>query len=54
MLWHAVVLGESNDQVTQRMGTNANAIGVLSFRAREGLRQAYLTEHLRDANDPEC
>ena len=42
-------------------GTNAiaalvlgSAVAVLLFRAREGLRQAYLAEHVRDTGDKAC
>jgi RNA polymerase sigma factor (sigma-70 family) len=45
VLWHTVVLGETHEQVARRLGSNPNAIAVLSFRAREGLRQAHLAEH---------
>jgi len=54
VLWHTAVLGESHEQVAQRMDTTPNAVAVLLFRAREGLRQAYLAEHVRDTGDKAC
>ena len=54
VLWRTVVLGESHAAVAARMGSNINAIGVLTYRAREGLRQAYLAEHVRASPDPRC
>jgi len=53
VLWRAEVDGEPLDSIAQSLGSNRNAIGVLSFRAREGLRVAYLAEHLASA-DREC
>ncbi|RNL65068.1 sigma-70 family RNA polymerase sigma factor [Nocardioides marmoriginsengisoli] len=46
VLWCAEVLGEPLAQIAARLDSNANAVGVALFRAREGLRQAYLSEHL--------
>lgn len=54
VLWHTVVLGESNEAVARQLGLSANAVGVLAYRAREGLRQAYLADHLEHAADREC
>ncbi|WP_183095798.1 sigma-70 family RNA polymerase sigma factor [Nocardioides stalactiti] len=54
VLWYTIVLGETHAQVAERLGTSVNAVGVLSFRAREGLRQAYLAEHVDASLDPEC
>lgn len=53
-LWHTEVLGESLDDAARQLGSNANAVGVLRFRAREGLRQAYLAAHLDVAVDSIC
>jgi len=53
-LWLAVVEKEPLERVAQHLGMNANSVAALSFRAREGLRRAYLAEHLGRAEDPEC
>lgn len=48
VLWHRVVQGESTEQVARRMGTTPNAVAALLYRAREGLRAAYLQAHITD------
>lgn len=53
-LWLAVVEKEPLERVAQQLGMNANSVAALSFRAREGLRRAYLDEHLGRAEDPDC
>lgn len=53
-LWLAVVEKEPLERVAQHLGMNANSVAALSFRAREGLRRAYLAEHLRGVEDPDC
>jgi RNA polymerase sigma factor (sigma-70 family) len=53
-LWLAVVEKEPLERVAQHLGMNANSVAALSFRAREGLRRAYLAEHLGRAEDPDC
>ena len=54
VLWHTAVENEPLEKVAQHLGMNANSVAALSFRAREGLRRAYLAEHLGNAADPEC
>lgn len=54
VLWYTEVLDEPLETVATRFGIKRNAVGVLSWRAREGFRQAYLAEHLAAATDPEC
>ncbi|MFJ3929049.1 sigma-70 family RNA polymerase sigma factor [Streptomyces sp. NPDC090029] len=45
VLWHTLVEGESTHRVGTMMGLSASGVGSLAERAREGLREAYLTEH---------
>jgi RNA polymerase sigma factor (sigma-70 family) len=54
VLWHTAVENEPLDQVAEVLGMNANSVAALSFRAREGLRGAYLAEHLACTEEPEC
>ncbi|MFL6108637.1 MAG: sigma-70 family RNA polymerase sigma factor [Marmoricola sp.] len=54
VLWQSVVEGDSLDALAERHGLTKNAVAALTFRAREGLRQAYLAEHVERAADPEC
>ncbi len=54
VLWYTEVLDEPLETVAARFGIKRNAVGVLSWRAREGFRQAYLAEHLAASTDPDC
>ncbi|GAB3478183.1 sigma-70 family RNA polymerase sigma factor [Nocardiopsis coralliicola] len=53
VLWHAEVEGESAARIAPMLGIGASGVGSLAARAREGLRAAYLTEHLSAAR-PQC
>lgn len=53
-LWHSAVDEESLAQVAERLGGNANSMAALNFRAREGLRRAYLAEHVAAPRSPNC
>ncbi|MGO4257220.1 sigma-70 family RNA polymerase sigma factor [Marmoricola sp. RAF53] len=46
VLWHTAVEGDSLEVVAEKLGMNPNSVAALSFRAREGLRQAYLAQHM--------
>ena len=46
VLWHTEVEQESPAEVAPLLGLTPNAVAALAYRAREGLRQAYLQEHL--------
>ena len=46
VLWHLEVEGDSPADLAPLFGLTANAVSALGYRAREGLRQAYLQEHL--------
>ncbi|MFC5140184.1 sigma-70 family RNA polymerase sigma factor [Actinomycetospora rhizophila] len=46
VLWHLEVEGDSPADIAPLFGLSANAVSALGYRAREGLRQAYLQEHL--------
>ncbi|MCD0452687.1 sigma-70 family RNA polymerase sigma factor [Actinocorallia sp. API 0066] len=53
VLWHTVVEGEKPAQAGKVLGLSANGTSVLAYRAREGLKQAYLRMHapLRSGSD---
>jgi len=42
VLWHTEVEGRSATEVAPLLGLAPNAVAALAYRAREGLRQAYL------------
>ncbi|TYB49494.1 sigma-70 family RNA polymerase sigma factor [Actinomadura chibensis] len=46
VLWHTEVERAKPAQVAPLLGLSANAAAALAYRAREGLRQAYLQMHL--------
>jgi RNA polymerase sigma factor (sigma-70 family) len=52
-VWWATVEGLPLTEVGRRLGINANAAAALAFRAREGLREAYLALHV-EQGDPAC
>jgi RNA polymerase sigma factor (sigma-70 family) len=51
VLWHTEVERASPAEVARTLGMTPNGVSALAYRAREGLRQAYLQEHLRPAPD---
>ncbi|MGN0063340.1 MAG: sigma-70 family RNA polymerase sigma factor [Nocardioides sp.] len=54
VLWHTEVNGESLAEVGDRLGMRPNAVAQLSYRAREGLREAYLADHINAASATGC
>jgi RNA polymerase sigma factor (sigma-70 family) len=53
VLWRTEVERESPAEVAPMLGLTPNGVSALAYRAREGLRQAYLQEHLSNrALDP--
>lgn len=54
VLWLTAVEGLTHEEVSEHLGLKPNAIASLAFRARAGLRQAFLSEHLLDVVDPAC
>src|SRR3954452_16892405 len=47
VLWHTEVEGRPAAEVGPLLGLAPNAVADLAYRAREGLRQAYLQRHLQ-------
>ncbi|MEV5538726.1 sigma-70 family RNA polymerase sigma factor [Saccharopolyspora shandongensis] len=46
VLWHVEIEGQTPAQVAPLLGLTPNGVSALAYRAREGLRQAYLQVHL--------
>ncbi|PSK96315.1 RNA polymerase sigma factor (sigma-70 family) [Murinocardiopsis flavida] len=46
VLWHTEIEGSKPGEVAPHLGMSANSVAALAYRAREGLRQAYLQMHL--------
>ncbi|WP_166435863.1 sigma-70 family RNA polymerase sigma factor, partial [Cellulomonas shaoxiangyii] len=54
VLWHSEVEGLTPAEIAPVLGLSANSTAALAYRAREGLRQAYLQQHLQDPLDDGC
>jgi RNA polymerase sigma factor (sigma-70 family) len=55
VLWYTEVEQMQPREVGLMMGMNANSVAALAYRAREGLRQAWLQAHINSATTPdEC
>lgn len=46
VLWHTEIEGRPAATLTPALGSSPNAVAALAYRAREGLRQAFLAVHL--------
>ncbi|HEY3004825.1 MAG TPA: sigma-70 family RNA polymerase sigma factor, partial [Kribbellaceae bacterium] len=54
VLWHTEVEGEKPAVIAPLLGLTPNGVSALAYRAREGLRQAYLQQHLADVANDRC
>ena len=54
VLWHTEVEGESPATIAPMLGMTPNGVAALAYRAREGLRQAYLRMHLPPVDQRDC
>ncbi|MGJ7908834.1 sigma-70 family RNA polymerase sigma factor [Actinopolyspora sp. H202] len=54
VLWHLEIEGESPSEVAPLLGLTSNGVSALAYRAREGLRQAYLQVHLGQLESDEA
>jgi RNA polymerase sigma factor (sigma-70 family) len=54
VLWHTEIEGQSPADVAPLLGLTANGVSALAYRAREGLRQAYLQVHLAGTAENRC
>lgn len=50
VLWHLEIEGQSPVEIAPLLGLSPNGVSALAYRAREGLRQAYLQVHLGDGD----
>jgi RNA polymerase sigma factor (sigma-70 family) len=46
VLWHTAIENRSPDELASTFGLTANGVAALAYRAREGLRKAYLQAHV--------
>lgn len=54
VLWHTEIEGRTPAEVAPLLGMAPNAVAALAYRAREGLRQAFLQAHLQTPQDLAC
>ena len=54
VLWHLEVENQKPADIAPMLGMSANSVSALAYRAREGLRQAFLTMHAGDLADEQC
>ncbi|KGM13176.1 hypothetical protein N869_11875, partial [Cellulomonas bogoriensis 69B4 = DSM 16987] len=54
VLWYTEVEELTPAQIAPVLGLTANGVAALAYRAREGLRQAYLQQHLAAPADEAC
>jgi RNA polymerase sigma factor (sigma-70 family) len=54
VLWHTQVEGESPAAIAPLFGMTPNSVAALAYRAREGLRQAYLEQYLPTVPRRDC
>ncbi len=52
VLWHTEVEGQRPAAVAPLLGLSPNAVSQLAHRAREGLRQAFVSMHVQDTGEP--
>src|SRR3954452_20350312 len=54
VLWHTEVEQQKPADIAPLLGMSANSVSALAYRAREGLRQAFLSQHASDPDDVDC
>ncbi|MFI5592004.1 sigma-70 family RNA polymerase sigma factor [Amycolatopsis sp. NPDC051758] len=54
VLWRTEIDGESPARIAEDFGMTPNGVAALAYRAREGLRQAYLDQHVPAAHRRNC
>jgi RNA polymerase sigma factor (sigma-70 family) len=55
VLWHTEVEGQKPADVAPLLGMSANSVSALAYRAREGLRQAFVSMHVQSVDgDAAC
>jgi RNA polymerase sigma factor (sigma-70 family) len=54
VLWHLEVDGQKPGEIAPLLGISANSVSALAYRAREGLRQAFVSMHAQATDDERC
>ncbi|MFI6094331.1 sigma-70 family RNA polymerase sigma factor [Lentzea sp. NPDC051213] len=54
VLWHTAIEGQSPGEIAPLLGLTANGVSAMAFRAREGLRKAFLQAHVAQEPKEKC
>lgn len=54
VLWHTAIEGQSPGEIAPLLGLTANGVSAMAFRAREGLRKAFLQAHVNQEPAERC
>jgi RNA polymerase sigma factor (sigma-70 family) len=54
VLWHLEVEGSKPADIAPLLGISPNSVSALAYRAREGLRQAFVSMHAQDTDVERC
>jgi RNA polymerase sigma factor (sigma-70 family) len=54
VLWHTEIEGQPPAEVAPLLGLTSNGVAALAYRAREGLRKAYLQAHVMHSPSERC
>jgi RNA polymerase sigma factor (sigma-70 family) len=54
VLWHTAIEGQSPGEVAPLLGLTTNGVSAMAYRAREGLRKAYLQAHVAHNPSERC
>ena len=54
VLWHTEVEEQKPADIAPLLGMSPNSVSALAYRAREGLRQAFLNEHVSEIEGESC
>lgn len=54
VLWLTAVEERSHEEIGEILDIRPSAVAALAFRAREGLRRAYLADHVGEQAEPGC
>ena len=54
VLWHTEVEEQKPADIAPLLGMTPNSVSALAYRAREGLRQAFLNEHVTEIEGENC
>jgi RNA polymerase sigma factor (sigma-70 family) len=54
VLWHTAIERQSPKEVAPMLGLTSNGVSAMAYRAREGLRKAFLQAHVTDNPSERC